>query len=279
MNWITAAIGVQLAIVTNSSPSYGTPGNTMIQSYPSWITSPGTISDSITNMWYSIGDIRTALSSLVAVNVVADTSPDSGAVIPAPVVVAGVKTFTVSSKTSEVLGVSGVIVTPVVAGLKTTYTVGLTAFGADSYSNTPAINNLVSPTSTTTVFNDGIVQPMLTTIYSDGIGTWTSGTGIWVATASGRYNIGFRLRMSFPSTGFTSGMVIVAAVSPGPGVVYASSTVTVNQTTRIIELSGSALGTLLAVGNEIQIRVLNATLTNYVVVPGDIVSMTIQRIK
>jgi hypothetical protein len=85
--------------------------------------------------------------------------------------------------------------------------------------------------------------------------------------------------MSFPSTGFTSGMVIVAAVHPGVGTVYASSTVTVNQTTRIIELSGSALGAYLTVGNEVQIRVLNATDKNYVVFSGDIVSMTIQRIK
>jgi hypothetical protein len=279
---IAAAIGVQLGIVTGADPSYGTPGNTMIQSYPFWITSPGTISASITNMWYSIGDIRTALSSLIGVNVVADTSPNSGAVIPVPgPPVLGVKTFTVSSKTSVVLGGSGITVTPVTTGdgLKTTYTVGIETFGADSYSNTPAINPLVTPTNTTTVFADGIQQPMNITIYSDGIGTWTSTTGIWAATVAGRYNIGFRLRMSFPSTGFTSGMVIVAAVGTGTGAVYASSTVTVNQATKTIELSGSALGTLLAVGQDVQIRVLNATDKNYVVVPGDIVSMTIQRIK
>jgi hypothetical protein len=278
---IAAAIGVQSGIVTGGSPSYGTPGNTMVISYPLWVTSPGTISDSITNMWYSIGDIRTALGSLVAVNVVANTSLNSGAVIPVPVPVLGVKTFTVSSKTSEVLGSSGITVTPVTTpdNLKTTYTVGLDAFSADSFSNTPAINNLVAPIPTTTVFADGLAQPMFTTIYADNIGTWTAGTGTWVATTAGRYNIGFTLRMSFPSTGFTSGMVIVAAVHPGVGTVYASSTVTVNQTTRIIELSGSALGAYLTVGNEVQIRVLNATDKNYVVFSGDIVSMTIQRIK
>lgn len=272
---ITAAVGVQC--VSASDPSYGTPGNTMIQSYPLWVSSPATLTDSFTDMWYAICDARTALSSLLQVEVEASTDPNSGFAVSS-VTAGGITTFTASSKTSEVVAGSGITVTPVTVGLKTTYTVTASSFGALSYNNTPAINTKVVPTSTVTVFNDGILQPLATSVYDDTIGTFTAGTGLFTATVAGRYDIGFTLRMSY-STGFTSGMVILAAVHPGTGAIYASTTGTINQVTRTVELSGSALGVQLAIGGQVQLRVLNATDQNYAVVAGDLVSMTIQRIK
>jgi hypothetical protein len=273
---ITTAIAAQC--VSASATSLANPANSMLTEYPTWISSPTSLSDSFIDLWIALCDVRTAVAGLTAVDIVANSDTNSGITVTSAVLL-GTETFTIASKTSVVEAGSGVTVTPVVSGFKTTYTVSADAFGSNSYSNTPSVNTKVIASSTVNVFSDGIPQALLTTIYTDSIGTWTAGTGTWRATVAGRYNIGFTLRMSFPSTGFTSGMVIVAAVNPGTGTVYASSTVTVNQATRFIELSGSALGTLLAVGNDVQLRVLNATDKDYAVVAGDIVSMTIQRVK
>ena len=272
---IVSAFGAQC--VSASDPSYGTPGNTMLQSYPLWISTPSSLTDSFTDMWYAICDARTALSNLLQVDVVASADPDSGFAVSS-VTALGVTTFTGSSKTVVVTAGSGITVTPVTAGLKTTYTVAASALGSLNYNNTPAVNTKVLPLSTVTVFNDGILQPLATSVYDDSIGTFTTGTGLFTATAEGRYNIGFTLRMSH-ATGFSSGMVIIAAVHPGTGNIYASSTCTINQITKTIEVSGSALGAVLSIGSQVQLRVLNATDQDYAVVGGDLVSMTIQRVK
>ncbi len=279
---ITTAIGIQLGIVTGASPSYGTPGNKMIQSYPFWITSPGTISASITNMWYSIGDIRTALSSLLAVNVVADASPNSGIIIPAPVTVLGVKTFTISSKTTEIVAGSGVTVTPVVTGgLKTTYTIStdpIAAFGGLYTSGTPVSVNKISPIlGTTNLLNDGIAQ--VPGIVYDDTSSYNTTSGIWTCPTTGRYNISFSIQLKSGSGASFSTGSMVAGLTDFNTKIYISNAMTTTQTVGFMNVNGTAIGVELTAGDFVLLRILNLTDIDYSAISTDTVSMSIQRIK
>ena len=243
----TGLPGDLLAAVATECITAGTP---TLSNFPvpfgtvyvgSWVNSPVTVADTITNLWLSICDIYTALNS----------------------------------SSVEVVAGTGIDVTTTTVGLTTTYTVSvLGAMAAQS----PPLNQApyASPTGTTNLY-DGETQ-IMTQIYDDD-NTYDPATGLWTCPADGRYNLSFYIHMSNNTTGFTSGMVIAGIVSePGTGY-YAINTMTVGiSVVRHIDITGQALGMRILAGTQLQLKMLNLTNVSYVSSSGDVARFVVQRV-
>jgi len=253
-------------------------GGGAMSSITGWRNTPvSSLSDSLVDMWFCIKDIRTAFGTITGSDVVASTDTNSGISV-ASATVGTTTTYTLSSKTTEVDAGTGISVTPVVTDLKTAYTVSVNDLGSLSNHYTPTVNPKVTPLSTVSLYLNGINQPLSINDFNTVLPSVNTSTGIWTCGTAGYYNVSFVVRMTNAS-GFNSGMVMAGIASTLSNKIYFSNTVSINQITQTIELSGSANMISLAANDTLVLKVLNATDQDYAVVSGDIVSMTIQRVK
>jgi hypothetical protein len=268
---IIAAYASQTVLSTSLRLTTGTAMSTIA----GWINTPvGNLSQTIIDLWICIKDIRDAFKNVI---VTKSLDANSGADVVASTV--GVTTtYTVSSKTTEVTNGAGITVTPVITGLKTTYAVSVEELGSVSNLYVPAANNFVAPSYAVTLFINGVSQPLVTPYYTNVLPAIATVTGIWTCATTGLYNISFVVRMQIAG-GFSSGMVVAGIVSPLTSDTFVSNTVSINQVTRTVEMSGTALGVPLTSSSQLVLKVLNMTGQNYIPIAGDVVSMTIQRVK
>ena len=226
------------------------PVQTMTQEYfGSWVNTPTTIGDAITNLWISLCDIRSYL--------------DGGN--PITVVVAG----------------DWINVTSATVGTTTTYTVSSEDKPAMRAQSTPSILNRVTPGVDKDLY-DGVTQ-LMPEIYDDD-NAYNPLTGIWTCPATGIYNLSFYVHLSkvdgLTFIGFSSGMVIAGVITSAPTGFYAVDAMTVTQITRHIDITGSALGMNITSGTQLKLNILNMSDVDYdVPFPGDVARMVIQRVK
>ena len=230
--------------VASTDPSFRYPDDTMGAAYfGSWVTSPFTIADAITNLWLSICDIRGGL-----------------ALFNNTVVEAG----------------NGVTVSSTTVGTTTTYTVS--TLGGLRAQSTPTSLTKVTPTNTVNLYDANAQKQLLTEIYDDD-NAYNPLTGIWTCPADGRYDLNFYVHLSKVGVGFSSGMFIAGIITPVSAGYYTVSSMTLNQATRHIDITGSALALNLTAGLQLQLNIINISDQDYTASSGDIARLSIQRVR
>jgi hypothetical protein len=142
---------------------------------------------------------------------------------------------------------------------------------------TPISLARVAPSGGATIFNNGTIQ-LITEIYDDG-NDYDPLTGIWTCPATGRYNVNCYAHYSEPVLSWSSGMFTVGIMTPDQGTQICGNWCTVTQTTKHIDITATANGLALTAGYQLCCVVLNQLNTNYVIVNGDVIRFSIQRIK
>lgn len=247
---INSAVLSQCVADSDHSFASGSPGSAMSVYYAgTWIdnaslTSAPTVANAINNAWIAICDIRTGLETL---------------------------------GNTEVAAGNGVTVTSSTVGSTTTYTVS--TLGALRAQGIPTDLPKISPTSSLDLY-DGVTQHM-TEVYDDD-SAYNPATGIWTCPATGIYNLSFYVHLSNEDptpVGFTSGMVVAGIVNYTPRGFYAVDMGTINQVTRHVDITGSALGMNITAGDRLILKILNCSDVDYVGYAGDVARLVIQRVR
>lgn len=236
--------------ILSATDSLAFPGVPMGTAYSgTWVNTPLTIADSLIDLWISLCDIRT---SLVGASVVVD-------------------------------GSTWINVATTVVGNDTTYTVSEIEKPGISVYTRPLSLNKTSPGLNTGRLCDGQIQVMATVEYNDFLTAYDNTTGIFTVPETGVYSISF-----FVSYTLSSGTGWYDAAVPGmfiAGIVSATGCdyLCVNNNSPIVTQKHSSInGSMtrsLTIGREICLKVINLTNYNYVADTGDLVRMSIQRIK
>lgn len=238
---LVAAVASQCIANTDMSLAY--PTQTMSAAYPlTWQSVPETVADTIENIWVAICDIRSAFDSITTT-----------------VVEAG----------------DGIDVTSATVGNTTTYTVS--TLGALRAQGTPSSLAIVIPSDSKNLPIDGQTQ-LMTQIYDDD-NAYDPTTGIWTCPATGRYDMNFYIHLSNEGTGFTSGMVIAGIIATSGTGYYVVSSMTLNQVTRHIDITGSVLALNLTAGLQLKLNILNMSNVAYTPYSGDVARLSVQRVR
>jgi hypothetical protein len=235
-----------------------------------WTTPTGTIAGTINNIWACIKDLRnqtpvtvTALDT-ATINMTVTGGPAyvvSADIIPLAPLVADTATVNLSVGAGPTYTLSADVIVP----------------GAMLASSVPLSVPLDIPTSSINLISDGTVQ-LLTEIYDED-NAYNPATGIWSCPATGRYDLNFYVHLSKTGIGFTSGMIIAGIVSSTSADYYVASSATLNQVTRHVDITGSAIGLNLTVGAQLQLNILNLSDVAYTATAGDVARFSIQKVK
>lgn len=247
---ITAAVLSQCIFDTSVSLQYS-PATFEAAYAGSWIQNANlnSAAGAITNIWISICDMYNYVSGLV---------------LASSVVEAGL----------------GTAVTSATVGTVTTYTVSTLNFVWTGLSTMPNISKLI-PGWGTGRLCDGPVMIMTNVLYNEG-SAYNPTLGIWVCPATGMYTLDFVISLTAPSPDgwldAVPGMIIAGLTTPTGCDYYAVNNFTPNVISKHATISGSVT-TLIAVGNEVCLKVANLTNIDYVSTAGDSVKMSIQRVR
>lgn len=271
---------------------YSAPGTSMLAEYPTWVVTPGSLADTITNIWLALCDVRNAGHQLTAVAAGTNTTVTS-----AVSVVAGdqVTTYTVNSDANplQVLNESvsltsnassmnfvGDLVTATNSGTDVTVTVN--TFGGMLAQDTPSNLNAVA-------FGLGNVlcfQPVqvISEIYDDS-NAYNPLTGIWTCPATGRYNLSCYAHYTrdagtgWYDAGNPGGMFGIGIFQSTGCAFYCANWMTVMGVQKHIDITAQAIGMPIVAGTQLSVKVLNQTGNNYASVTGDAIRFSIERIK
>ncbi len=219
-----------------------------------WVNSPTTVADAITNLWLVVCDIYTYLEGLV---------------IPETIVTAG----------------DGITVTPNTVGNTTTYEVAATPATPEVLivSATPPNLLSVTPGLNTSRLCDGTIQIMNNIEYDTFPPlTYNPTTGVFTVPEDGVYEISFFQHMSI-TTGdgwfdpATPGQLTAGIVSSTGCNFYCVNNFTPVVTTKHASINGSMIGNFSA-GAELSLKVINTTAENYTSVLDDVARMSIRRL-
>lgn len=219
-----------------------------------WVNSPTTVADAITNLWLVVCDIYTYLEGLV---------------IPETIVTAG----------------DGITVTPNTVGNTTTYEVAATPTTPEVLivSATPPNLSSVIPGLNTSRLCDGTIQIMNNIEYDTFPPlTYNATTGVFTVPEDGVYEISFFQHMSI-TTGdgwfdpATPGQLTAGIVSSTGCNFYCVNNFTPVVTTKHASINGSMIGNFSA-GAELSLKVINTTAENYTSVLDDVARMSIRRL-
>ena len=239
--------------ISSTDPSLANPGNNMGTAYfGSWVNTPLSAADAITNLWLSLCDIYTYLTtSLPAVDVVGSTWVD---------------------------------VTSSTVGNVTTYTVSeIEKPGLSVYLSPPDNLNKTTPALNTGRLCDGSIQVMTSIDYNDFGPAYNPATGIFTVPTTGVYEIGFFSHFTRDAAdgwfdAGVPGMFTAGIVSPTGCNFYCVNSSTPVVAMKHCSINGSITRPLTA-GVQICLKVINLTNFNYTTYADDIVRLTIQRVK
>jgi hypothetical protein len=235
-----------------------------------WTTPTVTIAGTINNIWACIKDLRNQTPVTVAA---LDTATINMTVTGGPTYVVSADVIPSAPSIADTATVN----LSVGAGPTYTLTADVIVPGAMSASSTPSNLPVETPSSSINLIGDGVVQ-LLTELYDED-SAYNPATGIWSCPATGRYDLNFYVHISKPGIGFTSGMVIAGIVSSTSAGYYVASSATLNQVTKFIDITGSALGINLTVGAQLQLNILNLSDVAYTATAGDVARFSIQKVK
>jgi hypothetical protein len=256
---LLAAVAVQC--IDGASDSLANPGTPMGTEYfGTWINSPVTAADAITNLWIALCDARLGIE-------------DSSVVI----VEAGL----------------GTEVTSATVGLTTTYTVSTLGVMLASQAPVPNIP-VLTPDWGAGRLCDGDLIIMSNEIYDED-GAYNPATGIWTCPADGLYRLDFVISLTAPSPNgwldppvqaggpsytytANSGIIIAGMVSSTGCDYYTVNNFTPTVISKHATISG-AVTTIISTGDAVCLKIANLTNIAYTSTSGDSVKMAIQRIR
>lgn len=147
---------------------------------------------------------------------------------------------------------------------------------------TPANLNKTAHGLNTSRLCDGSIQ-IMSEIYDDD-NAYNPATGIWTCPSNGRYNISFFATYmknsgdGFFSSGF-EGSFKAGITSPTGCDYYCANSFTLNNISKHVSISGQAIGLQLTAGAQLCLKVINLTDFDYTSTAGDLVRMSIERIR
>lgn len=155
--------------------------------------------------------------------------------------------------------------------------------GADSFSQAfhvegePSNVNSITPAlGVTDLCDAAAVLQVMPEIYDDG-GEYDKSTGIWTVGATGRYDISFYASLSVLA-GWSNGNLKVGVTDPTACIFYTTGSVELSNKEVRAQVSGAAFGIQLTAGDELALKVINASTTNYTTVTGDVVRLTARKV-
>jgi hypothetical protein len=237
--------------ILSATDSLAFPGVPMGTVYSgTWVNTPLTIADSLIDLWISLCDIRT---SLYGASVVVE-------------------------------GSTWIDVTPVTIGNATTYTVSeIEKPGLSVYLAPPADLLKIAPGLNTGRLCDGQIQIMTGVDYDDFLTAYDDTTGLFTVPETGVYTISFFVSYTNNATtgwynAATPGMIIAGITSPVTCDFLCVNNYTPVVTQKYASINGSMTRELIK-DRQICLRVINLTSYDYTSTSGDVVRMSIQRVK
>lgn len=218
----------------------------------SWVNSPSTVADTITNLWISICDIYDAI-----------------------------KNFTPSS--TVVTAGDGIAVTSSTVGAVTTYEVSQVDKPGLSVFLSPPANLLnTAPGLNTGRLCDGSIQIMSGIEYNDFGASYDASTGIFTVPADGVYTIGFFAHFTKETgTGWFDGSV-PGMITAGITTPTACNFYCVNNNSPVVTQKHSSINGSITrrftFGTQLCLKVINLTNYDYLSESGDVVRFFVQRV-
>ena len=187
--------------------------------------------------------------------------------------------------TSKVTAGTGITVTPTTVLRETTYDVALTPLPGLSVYKSPNALLHTAPGLNTGRVCDGTIMDMASIEYNDFGTAYDASTGIFTVPVTGVYTISFFInftRDAYLGTGWydatTPGMWIAGITTP----VSCDSYCINNDSPTVIQKHASINGSItrqLTAASTLCLKVINLTSYDYTPVSGDIVRLTVQRVK
>ena len=113
-------------------------------------------------------------------------------------------------------------------------------------------------------------------IYDDSQ-TYNPTTGIWTVGATGRYDLSFFASLTI-LTGWSNGRVRAGIAHPTSCIFYCVNAMELSVNVERAQVSGSAFGLELNLGDQLAMKIVNATATSYTTVAGDVVRFTARKV-
>lgn len=266
--------GTDLALAAQ----YITPGVQMNVEYPTYVGTPTTLNEAISNIWLALCDVRNRVENYEKESIVA--AGDN--ITVTPVTVANVTTYTVAGKEAIVVAGAGISVTPVTVGNDTTYTVAASPLGGMLVSATPPGIPKVAPGLNTSRLSDAPI--FIPTVVYDDDTAYNGATGVWTCPATGRYNISFRIHLTQPAGDgwydpLVPGILVAGLMSSATSEYYAINSFTPTVIQKHADICGSLVGYSFTAGDTLCLRIMNTTNYNYLSTVGDVMEFSVERIK
>lgn len=275
--------------------------------FGSWVNTPVTVADAITNIWLALCDLRTYVLTLT--NTVVEAGDN---ITVTSSTVGNTTTYTINAQGGVSVENEGVELTPNVTSVNFVgdlvnatnvgddVTVTINSFGglfaqdpttgpadlpyqdfsaeaADEFCRNPGVSN-----------GGGVIQ-LIGEVYDDD-NAYNPLTGIWTCPATGRYNLSCYAHYSRNEdvNGWYNptyagddkfGMFGVGIFSPTGCSYYCANYHTITGPIRRIDVTAQAIGFPIPAGTQLCVKVWNLTGYDYVNYSGDVIRFSIQRIK
>lgn len=146
-------------------------------------------------------------------------------------------------------------------------------FATDEPSN---VNSVSAALGVTELCDPAGVLQIMAEDYDDA-GVYDHTTGIWTVDETGRYDISFFASLT-NAAGWSNGRLKVGIVHPSSCIFYCSNFSEMNNKMEKVQVAGSALGVPLTAGDQLCVKILNVSTTNYTTVAGDIVQFSARKV-